>query len=82
MGSAETAVGGLDLMQRVATDQICQLAAGTPAREHIGDARRFMSTLNRVYLFEKAPRLLMRMPKVRRFAAAAGAGVRTDPGGP
>ena len=62
----ETAVGGLDLMQRVATDQICQLAAGTPAREYIGDARRFMSTLSRVYLFEKAPRLLMRMPGVRR----------------
>lgn len=60
------AIPGQTLMRRVTTDQICRLAAGTAAREHIDDAYRFMSALSRVYIFRKAPRLLMRLPGVRR----------------
>ena len=60
------AIPGQALMRRVTTDQICRLAAGTSAREHLDDAYRFMSALSRVYIFQKAPRLLMRLPAVRR----------------
>ena len=59
-------LGVVHFMQRVMTEQLVRLAAGSSAREHLDDLVAFNDAMHLVFVSRRYPKFVMRLPRMKR----------------